>query len=138
MKQAHHTLAIPCRGSGFNDLTRQIRRWVRSTGILSGLLNMYLQETSCSLSIQENADPDIDQDMQVIVAHQASNSTADAQAVEESGNIHGYTRMAITNVSLTIPVQNGRPILGTWQGIYLYEHRHHASKRNIFVHLIGD
>ena len=138
MKQAHQTLAIPCHGSGFNDLTSQIRRWVRSTGILSGLLNIYLQETSCSLSIQENVDPDIGQDIEVIVAHQALATTPGSQKAKNSGDIHSYTRMAITNVSLTIPIHNGRPILGTWQGIYLYEHRHHATKRNVFVHLIGD
>jgi len=138
MKQQHHSLSIPCRGHGFNDLTREIRQWVRGTGIMTGLLNVFLQETSCSLSIQENADPEIGHNIQAIVAHDTSASGPGAEKAEYPGDIHGHTRMTITNVSLTIPVQNGRPILGTWQGIYLYEHRHHASKRKIFVHIIGD
>ncbi|PJA32685.1 MAG: hypothetical protein CO187_03135 [Zetaproteobacteria bacterium CG_4_9_14_3_um_filter_53_7] len=138
LKQVQKTMTIPCRGQGFNDFTREVKHEVHGSGIITGLVCLFIKDTGCSMSIQENSNPETMQDMETLVAHDAPEAHGLRQPQAEAADAHGHTRMALTAVSLSIPVQNGRLVLGTWQGICLYEHHSHAKNRRVFFHIIGD
>ncbi|MFQ5582281.1 MAG: secondary thiamine-phosphate synthase enzyme YjbQ [Mariprofundaceae bacterium] len=138
MKQAQYTLSIHCHGRGMIDITGDVRGWVREAGIQTGLLNLFVQHTSCSLMIQENADPDVLRDMEAFMTRLVPDGDPDFHhRAEGPDDMPAHIRMALTQVSLTIPVQDARPALGTWQGIYLYEHRHQPMRRRVHMHLAG-
>jgi len=112
---------------------------LRDSDILTGLVSLFLKDVGCSLSIQENTNPGTLQNMEILMTHAAPDDHEGQLAHANTiGDAHEHTRMALTNLSLTIPVQSGRLVLGPWQAVCLYEHHSHAKNRHIFFHLIGN
>lgn len=139
MKHALTTIDIHTTSQGFFEITRDINAWVRSTGIEQGLLTVFCRHTSASLTIQENADPDVQHDIlsyfKRTVAEDASLYT---HVNEGADDMPAHIRTMLTDVSLSIPVQNGQPTLGTWQGVFLFEHRARDHHRQVVLQLMGD
>lgn len=121
------------------DFTREVRDWVRGTAIQSGLLTLFLQHTSASLLIQENADPTVQADLERFLARLVEDGDPIFRHRQEGDDdMAAHVRTALTQVHLTIPVAGGAPVLGTWQGIYLYEHRYDPQRRRVALHLLGE
>jgi secondary thiamine-phosphate synthase enzyme len=138
MRQVQHVLALQGHGRGCYEITDAVCAWVRETGIREGLLNLFAQHTSCSLMIQENADADVLADMEAFLARLVPDGDPlFVHAAEGPDDMPAHIRMALTQVSLTLPVSEGRPALGIWQGLFLYEHRHAPMRRRIHLHLLG-
>lgn len=138
MRQALTTLDTETRGRGLVEITRTIAAWVAQSGIETGLLTVFCKHTSASLTVQENAAPEVRRDIV---------DWLDRIAPEDGGWIHddegpddmpAHLKSILTGVSLTIPVASGRPTLGTWQGIYLVEHRTRPHVRQVVLHLFGE
>lgn len=139
MKQANHKLSISTRGKGLYDVTGEIMEWVSCQEIRTGLLTVFIPHTSASLVIQENADPDVLRDLNDFFSRIAPETGAFYRHNSEGpDDMPAHIRAALTQTQLSIPVQNGKPSLGVWQGIYLFEHRTHPHTRNILLHLLGD
>jgi secondary thiamine-phosphate synthase enzyme len=138
MRQASDELAIDTDGAGLHEITRAVLAWVAGTGIRTGLLTLFVRHTSCSLLIQENAAPAARRDLERYFARIAPEAATYEHDDEGPDDMPAHLRAALTATSLSIPVANGRPVLGTWQGIYLFEHRGLAQRRRIAVHLIGE
>lgn len=138
MRQAHETLTVSTRGTGMYEVTEQIQAWVQSTSIKNGLLTLFCQHTSASLTIQENADSDVQKDL-----ISALNILAPADperylhSTEGPDDMPAHIKSALTDVSISVPVTSSRAQLGVWQGIYLCEHRRAPHLRNIALHLFG-
>lgn len=133
------TLHIKTRGQGLYEFTRDVTAWATGTG----LLTLFVQHTSCSLLIQENADPEVQTDLKNFFARLVPPSTDPSMSYlthiyEGADDMPAHIKAAMLPVSLQIPVQNGRPMLGTWQGIYLFEHRDAPHQRRVAVHLSTD
>ncbi len=138
MKQLQHNMSIHNQGRGFTNITGEIQKWVSESGIETGMLNLFLQHTSCSLIIQENADPDVLRDMEAFFTKLVPDGDPMFRhRAEGPDDMPAHIRMALTQVSLNVPVSGGRLALGIWQGVYLYEHRQHAMRRRIQLHLLG-
>src|ERR1700733_2199832 len=137
MRQAVHRISVTARGRGFVDVTDRVCRWVAEQGITSGLLTIFCRHTSASLLIQENADPDVLRDLETFFRKIAPEGDHYRHADEGPDDMPGHIRSALTQSSLSIPVVGGRPALGTWQAIYLYEHRAVSHRRELVLHLIG-
>ena len=137
MRQSTHILTIDTRRQGMLDVTRPILDWVRAQGVEQGLLTVFCRHTSASLLIQENAAPAVRSDMEAYFARIAPESAAYDHDDEGPDDMPAHLRTALTGVQLTIPVIDGMPALGTWQGIYLFEHRRHPHRRTVALHLIG-
>lgn len=136
--QAQTTLTVPTRGQGLYEITGEVERWTAGTGIGTGLLTLFCRHTSASLTIQENADRDVQDDLVRFFRRLvAEDPSLYRHIAEGSDDMPAHIRSALTEVSLTIPVTGGRPVLGTWQGVYLFEHRHAAHRRDVVLHLIG-
>lgn len=138
MRQEHGELVVTTNGQGLVLVTGQVRHWVESTGIASGLLTLFCRHTSASLLVQENASEAARDDLERYFRHLAPESDRYAHDEEGPDDMPAHLRTALTNTSLSIPVIGHRPVLGTWQGIYLFEHRRAAHRRRIAVHLIGE
>ena len=139
MIQKQHRLQIAAQGRGLYHITREVQAWVNQSGVQTGMLNLFVQHTSCSLIIQENADPDVLTDMEMFMARLVPDGDAAFLHRDEGDDdMSAHIRMALTQVSLNIPVHQGRLALGVWQGVYLYEHRTHALSRHIYLHLMGE
>lgn len=139
MRQAHGELRVATRGKGLYDTTRGIRRWVAEQGIASGLLTVFVRHTSASLTIQENADPDVLLDMAEYFERAVpENAKWFRHTAEGPDDMPAHIRSALTSASLGIPVRDGHPALGTWQAIYLFEHRAARHERQLLLHLIGE
>jgi secondary thiamine-phosphate synthase enzyme len=139
LRQASTTLAIDSRGRGLVDFTRAVTTWVGQSGFETGLLTLFLRHTSASLLIQENADPDVRGDLDRFFARLVPDGDPLFRHVDEGpDDMPSHVRSALTNVQLTIPVASGRLVLGTWQGIYLWEHRTRAHRREVAAHLLGE
>lgn len=139
LRQAHHEFRIPSRGPGLYEFTGEVEAWVRRAGIRDGLLTLFCRHTSASLLIQENADPDVRTDLLRFFARLAPEDPhAYVHTVEGADDMPAHVRTALTQVQLSIPVRGGAPALGTWQGIYLFEHRHGSHHRSVAAHLIGE
>ncbi|OAI44192.1 hypothetical protein AYO42_05190 [Rhizomicrobium sp. SCGC AG-212-E05] len=138
MKQAHHTLTVTTRGPGLYDFTGALTDFVRRSEIENGLLTCFIRHTSASLVIQENADPDVLKDMKDFFAHIATHGMNYRHTAEGPDDMPSHIRAALTQTSIGIPLQKGRLALGTWQGIYVFEHRDAPHKREVMLHLIGD
>jgi secondary thiamine-phosphate synthase enzyme len=139
MHQAHHTLELQTRGPGLQDITRTIENWVAETGIQAGLLTLLVQHTSASITIQENADPDVQLDLVTALNKLApADMSLYRHTCEGPDDMPAHIKSALTDVSLSIPVLEGQPRLGIWQGIYLIEHRDAPQRRKIALHLIGE
>ncbi len=139
MKQLQTTLSIDTHGAGLYEFTDPVVRWVRASGITTGLLVLYCRHTSASLIIQENADPDVMRDMQEFFRRLVREGEPWYRHVMEGpDDMPAHIRSALTDVSLSIPVSGGRPVLGTWQGIFLFEHRARPHTRQVVAHLAGE
>ena len=139
MQQTSFTLNT--RGQGLYEFTDEVTAWVRNTGATAGLLTLFVRHTSCSLLIQENADPEVREDLRAFFARLVPPTTDPSMSYlrhtyEGPDDMPAHIKAAMMPVSLSIPVVDGRPGLGTWQGIYLFEHRdapHH--RRQVLGHL---
>lgn len=140
MRQVHHQLTVSsCQGRGLYEFTRELRDWVSSTGIRAGLLTVFIQHTSASLLIQENADPAVPADLERFLARLVPDGDPIFQHRQEGkDDMAAHARTALTQVHLAIPVVGGAPVLGAWQGVFLYEHRYDPQRRKIMLHLIGE
>ena len=139
MRQAHTTLAVDTRGRGLTEITRRIADWVGASGMTDGLLTVFVRHTSASLLIQENADPGVQRDLERFFSRLAPDGDRlfehDAEGPDD---MPAHVRSALTATQLSVPLIDGRLALGTWQGIYLYEHRLRGHRRQVVLHLIGD
>jgi len=123
---------------GLHDITGEIVRWVSDRGVATGLLTVFIRHTSASLVIQENADPDVQADLEAFLERLAPEDPERYRhATEGPDDMPAHIRAALTQTHLSIPVAGGRPLLGTWQGIYLFEHRRAPTTREIVLHLAG-
>jgi secondary thiamine-phosphate synthase enzyme len=139
VKQCTDRIAVATRGKGLYDFTAQVARWVEECGIRTGLLNLFVQHTSASLVIQENADPDVIRDLNDFFARVApEDNHLYRHTVEGPDDMPAHIRAALTQTCLSIPVSEGQMALGTWQGIYLFEHRAASHRRNVVLHLMGE
>ena len=138
MRQARHTLTIATRGKGLFEFTDEVREWVRRQGIAEGLLTIFCRHTSASLLIQENADPDVQTDIADYFEDIAPETREYVHDAEGPDDMPAHIRTALTVVQLSIPVADGKLMLGTWQGIYLFEHRRAPHHRQVVLHLLGE
>lgn len=139
MRQAHHTLHIQTRGKGLVEFTGEVSAWLREQGISSGLLTIFCRHTSASLLIQENADPDVRRDLEAFFERTVpEDRKLYIHQTEGSDDMPAHIRTALTQVQLSIPIVSGRMALGTWQGIYLFEHRTTLHRREILLYLLGE
>jgi len=139
MRQASTSLEIATTGQRLYEITREIARWVGDQGMSEGLLTLFCRHTSASLLIQENAAPEVKDDIIAFFGRIAPEDPALYEHDDEGpDDMPAHLKTALTQVSLTIPLVNGRLALGTWQGIYLFEHRRHPHRRSVVLHLIGE
>ncbi len=138
MKQATHTFVIPTKGQGLTDISVDVEKWAAAQNITTGLLTLFLQHTSASLIIQENADPDVLHDLQSFFARLAPEDGSYRHSAEGLDDMPAHIKAALTMTHLSIPIAEGRLVLGTWQGIYVFEHRRHAHKRQLVAHIFGE
>ena len=139
MRQTVDTLTVRTRGRGFYEITREIQARVQQTGLQTGLCTLHLQHTSASLLIQENADPDVRRDFERFFARLVPDGDPlFVHTMEGDDDMPAHIRTALTTVNLSIPIAAGRLALGTWQGIYVWEHRSASHSRSVAVHLLGE
>lgn len=137
MRQAQGVLSVGTRGRGFTDLTRPMADWLSGIGAETGLLTVFVRHTSASLTIQENADPDVLADLDAALDHLAPESTVYRHRSEGPDDMPAHIKAALTATTLSIPVAAGRPVLGTWQAVYLIEHRALPHQRDVVLHYVG-
>jgi secondary thiamine-phosphate synthase enzyme len=134
-----HHLHVDTRGKGLYEITDRIARWVGEQGVCSGLLTVFIQHTSASLTIQENADPDVVHDLNQFFNRLApEDNRLYRHTIEGPDDMPAHIRAALTLTQLSIPVVQGRMALGTWQGVYVFEHRSRAHRRSVVLHLLGE
>jgi secondary thiamine-phosphate synthase enzyme len=135
-----HQLTLQTSGQGLYEFTDQVQAFVGSLDVASGLCTVFVQHTSCSLIIQENADPEVQVDLKNFFARLVPPTSDPSMAYlthtyEGPDDMPAHIKAALTQTSISIPVTNGRLALGTWQGIYLFEHRDHPHARNLVIHV---
>jgi secondary thiamine-phosphate synthase enzyme len=139
MRQAITEFIIATGGQGLVEITPEVVAWVRGRGLQTGLLTLHVRHTSASLVVQENADPQVGADLERFLRRLVPEGDPlfrhDAEGPDD---MPSHVRTALTSTSLSIPVVDGGPALGTWQGIYLYEHRRAPHRRRIAAHLLGE
>ncbi len=139
MKQFTNQLAIETRGKGLTEITYAIVDWLGGLGIETGMLTVYIRHTSASLTIQENADPDVIHDLANFFSQLVpEDNRLYRHTMEGPDDMPAHIRAALTQTHLSIPVVNGRAALGTWQGVYLFEHRARPHRRTVVLHVIGE
>jgi len=139
MRQFTRELTVSTRGKGFYEVTGQVCVWVESLGVREGLLTIFLRHTSASLVIQENADPDVVRDLETFFSRLVpEDSSRYTHTLEGPDDMPAHIRAALTQSQLSIPILGGRAALGTWQGIYLFEHRRRAHQRMLALHVVGE
>lgn len=139
MAQFTHTLQIATRGKGLYPFTRDVALWVSSLNLSTALLTLFVQHTSASLTIQENADPDVVRDLADFFERLAPEDDPRYRHQDEGpDDMPAHIRSALTQTQLTIPIVNGRMALGTWQDLYLFEHRAMPHRRSVVLHVIGE
>jgi secondary thiamine-phosphate synthase enzyme len=139
MRQATTILSIPTPRRGLLEITREVRSWLEAQAVTTGLLTLFCRHTSASLLIQENAAPEVRSDLEAFFERLApEDSELYAHNDEGPDDMPAHLRTALTQVQLAVPVIDGQLVLGTWQGIYLFEHRRRHHLREIALHLIGD
>jgi secondary thiamine-phosphate synthase enzyme len=136
-RQAVARLIVGTSGPGFVEVTGEVRRFVAEAGIAQGLLTVFCRHTSASLTIQENADPDVRTDLMDALDRLAPRNVTYAHGSEGPDDMPAHIRTMLTGASLSVPVLDGAPALGTWQGVYLLEHRDRPHRRELVLHLIG-
>src|SRR5258708_4199298 len=139
LRQSQHELVIETRDRAFYEFTGRLEALVRQSGVRTGLATIHLQHTSASLLIQENADPEVRRDLERFFSRLLPDGDPLFQhTAEGDDDMPAHVRTALTTVNLSIPIQKGRLTLGTWQGIYLWEHRLHPHQRRVTIHFIGE
>ena len=138
MRQAHHSLQVETRGKGLVEISDEVALWVGSQGISDGLLTLFCRHTSASLLIQENSAPAARRDLEAYFERIAPESADYEHDDEGPDDMPSHLRAALTQTSLSIPTVGGQLALGTWQGIFLFEHRRAPHQRQVVLHLIGD
>ena len=140
VKNAVHQIAVSTRGKGLYEFTGQIEAWLQSQQATTGLLTVFCRHTSASLVIQENADPDVIADLNDFMGRLVPEGDRHLyrHTAEGPDDMTSHIRSALTQTHLAIPVQDGRMVLGTWQGVYLFEHRVHPHRRNVALHYLGE
>ena len=138
-RQSFHELVISTRGRGLYEFTREVEKWIEHNKFRDGLLTLHLQHTSASLLIQENASPDVQSDFEKIFERLVPDGDDIFEhTAEGADDMPAHVRTALTTVNLSIPVRNGEMALGTWQGIFLWEHRVRGHSRRVALHFIGE
>ena len=139
MRQALTHIRLETRGRGLVEITPEVRRWAEAQGMAEGLLTLFCRHTSASLTIQENADPDVRRDLEAFFDHIAPEDPGryihDAEGPDD---MPAHIRAVLTGVQLSVPLSGGRLALGTWQGVYLFEHRRAPHRREVVLHLLGE
>jgi secondary thiamine-phosphate synthase enzyme len=139
MLQSLHELRISTRGRGFYEITDNVADWLSQKNFQNGLLTLHLRHTSASLLIQENADPDVRRDLETFFSRLVPDGDCMfIHTAEGDDDMPAHIRTALTAVNLSMPVSKGRMTLGTWQGIYVWEHRRAPHSRTVNLHFIGD
>jgi secondary thiamine-phosphate synthase enzyme len=139
MHQRLDHLSVNTPGRGFTDITRSVQRLVAEARIGTGLCTLHLQHTSASLLIQENADPDVRRDFEAFFARLVPDGDRlFVHTIEGDDDMAAHVRTALTAVNMSIPIEQGRLTLGTWQAIYLWEHRTAPHRRSVVVHILGE
>ena len=139
LRQEMHEFAVSTRGRGLYEITRPVVAWVQENGIRNGLLTLHLRHTSASLLIQENADPEVQSDLERFFSRLVPDGDPLFQhTAEGEDDMPAHVRTALTSVNLSIPVVDSRLALGTWQGIYVWEHRRNPHTRRVAAHLVGE
>jgi len=132
-------LSVATRGRGFYEITREVDGLVSTSGFQTGLATLHVRHTSASLLIQENADPTVRTDLESIFSRLAPDGDPVYEHnYEGDDDMSAHIRTALTSVNLSIPISAGSLVLGTWQGVYLWEHRAHPHTRHIHVHITGE
>lgn len=138
MRQAQHRLTVSTPGRGFTDLTPELVGFVGESGIAQGLLTVFCRHTSASLLVQENASPDVRTDLMAFFDRVAPETAGLWRHADEGpDDMPAHVKAALTQTSLAIPVDGGRPVLGTWQAVWLVEHRRAPHRREIVAQLMG-
>ena len=130
-------LSVETRGTGFTDITREVAKFLREAGAREGVVTLFIRHTSASLTIQENADPSVLQDLTTALNRLAPEDAGWVHDTEGPDDMPAHIKTMLTSVSLQIPVLNGAMALGTWQGIYVAEHRARPHRREIVLQFIG-
>ncbi len=139
MRQAQHRLGVRTSGQGLYEITAEVAGWLARQDITEGLLTLFCRHTSASLTIQENADPDVQRDIEAFFAKLVPEDPAlYRHTIEGPDDMPAHIKSALTATQLSIPVSGGRLALGTWQGVYLFEHRTRPHDRTLALHLFGD
>jgi secondary thiamine-phosphate synthase enzyme len=134
-----HRLEVPTRGKGLYDITRPVEEWMSRQAVGSGLLTVFIQHTSASLTIQENADPDVVHDLNVFFGRLVpEDNRLYRHTIEGPDDMPAHIRAALTLTQLSIPIDQGRMTLGTWQGIYVFEHRAAHHRRTVVLQFLGE
>lgn len=139
MQQAVDTLSIATQGQGLYEFTQAVRQFVTTADVAMGLLTIFVRHTSCSLLIQENADVSAQTDLNELFRRLVPEGMDwVVHTAEGADDVPAHIKAALTQTSIGIPVVDGQPVFGTWQGIYLFEHRSRPHRRDVVLHLIGD
>jgi secondary thiamine-phosphate synthase enzyme len=138
VRQAQHQLTIETRGRGFTDITRAIASWLSTIAAADGLVTLFIRHTSASLTIQENADPDVLRDLLDALEGLAPRDAGYRHDTEGPDDMPAHITSMLTSASLSVPVGAGRMLLGTWQAIYLIEHRDRPHSREVVLHYVGE
>jgi len=139
LRQAVHEIRIATRGRGFYEFTDEVAAWVAQHRFQTGLLTLQVRHTSASLLVQENADPDVRRDLETFFSRLVPDGDpCFVHTAEGDDDMPAHVRSALTAVNLSLPIVTGRLALGTWQGIYLWEHRRAPHQRRICLHCLGE
>jgi secondary thiamine-phosphate synthase enzyme len=134
-----HKLQVATRGKGLYEITDNIAEWLNERHAVDGLLTVFVQHTSASLTVQENADPDVVHDLNAFFNRLApEDNRLYRHTIEGKDDMPAHIRAALTLTQLSVPVQHGRMLLGTWQGIYLFEHREAPHRRSVVLQFLGE
>jgi secondary thiamine-phosphate synthase enzyme len=135
----HTTLTVSTRGKGLYPFTEDVEHWISKQNVANGLVTLFVQHTSCSLIVQENADPDVTLDMRDFFERLVpEDEEGYRHTAEGADDMTSHIRAALTQTSLSIPLISGRLALGTWQGLYVFEHRKRPHERRVVLHLLGE
>ncbi|GGF16284.1 hypothetical protein GCM10011611_22570 [Aliidongia dinghuensis] len=139
MRQVQTRIAIETQGGDLTDITREIAAWLAATGLADGLVTVFCRHTSASLVIQENADPDVQRDLIAFFRRLVpEGDPLYRHTAEGPDDMPAHVKAALTQTQLNIPFERGRLLLGTWQGIYVFEHRRRPHQRELVLHALGD
>jgi secondary thiamine-phosphate synthase enzyme len=137
MNQAFHTVRVSTQGPGLYEFTEKVTAFIQAEKLGDGLLTCYIRHTSASLLVQENADPDVQKDLTDFFARLARKGMDYRHTAEGPDDMPSHIRAALTQTSIGIPIKAGKPALGTWQGLYVFEHRDAPHTRDVLLHFIG-